>query len=169
MAGGVALNSVANERLMRETPFEEVYIQPSAGDGGGALGAVLYAWHRAMSNKRGQFVMDHAYLGQVYGPADIKHAIKAAGFSAQHVDDPVKLIDITVDRLESGSPLSHARQGSLLFPVISLWLIWAYAYLAIVPALPFLALSGSLKESVVVLPFTLAALYVATWGIAKIN
>ena len=74
LAGGVALNSLVYERLMRETPFEEVCIQPSAGDGGGALGAALYAWHGAMGNKHRQFVMDHAYWGQEYGPADIKHA-----------------------------------------------------------------------------------------------
>ena len=74
LAGGVALDSVVNERLMRETSFEEVCIRPSAGDGGGALGAALYAWHGAMGNKHRQFVMDHAYWGQEYGPADIKHA-----------------------------------------------------------------------------------------------
>ena len=102
LAGGVALNSVANERIMRETPFEEVYIQPAAGDGGGSLGAALYAWHCAMGNDRSQFVMDHAYWGQEYGAAEIKHAIKAAGFTARHIDDTTKLIDGTVDRLEAG-------------------------------------------------------------------
>src|SRR5262249_12986687 len=45
MAGGVALNSVANGRILRETPFEEIYVQPAAGDGGGAVGAALYAYH----------------------------------------------------------------------------------------------------------------------------
>src|SRR5690606_3478503 len=45
IAGGVALNSVANGRIMREGPFESVYIQPAAGDAGGALGAALYAYH----------------------------------------------------------------------------------------------------------------------------
>src|SRR5215472_6263275 len=43
IAGGVGLNSVANGRILRETPFEELYIQPAAGDGGGALGAALWA------------------------------------------------------------------------------------------------------------------------------
>ena len=45
MAGGVALNCVANGRLLREGPFENIWIQPAAGDAGGALGAALFVWH----------------------------------------------------------------------------------------------------------------------------
>ena len=52
MAGGVALNSVANGRILRETPFKELYIQPAAGDGGGALGAALYAYHCVLGKPR---------------------------------------------------------------------------------------------------------------------
>ena len=48
MAGGVALNAVANSRILRETPIEQLYIQPSAGDGGGALGAALYTWNSVL-------------------------------------------------------------------------------------------------------------------------
>jgi len=62
MAGGVALNSVANGRIMRESPFARVYIQPNAGDAGGALGAALYAWHVVLGRPR-RFVMEHAYYG----------------------------------------------------------------------------------------------------------
>ena len=65
MAGGVALNSVANGRILRETPFEDVYIQPAAGDSGGALGAALYAYHVLLGKPR-KFVMEHAYWGQAY-------------------------------------------------------------------------------------------------------
>jgi len=60
MAGGVALNSAANGRILRETPFEEIFIQPSAGDGGGALGAALYAYHTVLGQPR-KFTMEHAY------------------------------------------------------------------------------------------------------------
>lgn len=70
MAGGVALNSVANGRILRETPFERLYIQPSAGDGGGAIGAALYAYHMLLGQPRG-FVMDHAYWGQEYLDSEI--------------------------------------------------------------------------------------------------
>jgi len=65
MAGGVALNSVANGRILRETKFEELFVQPAAGDGGGALGAALYAYHQLLGKPR-QFVMDHAYWGRAY-------------------------------------------------------------------------------------------------------
>src|SRR5262249_4533870 len=63
MAGGVALNSVANGRILRETPFEELYIQPAAGDGGGAVGAALFAQHIVL-NKPRSFIMEHAYWGE---------------------------------------------------------------------------------------------------------
>src|SRR5258708_39873985 len=60
-AGGVALNSVANFRILQETPFEEVYIQPAAGDDGGSLGAALWAYHSVLNHAR-QIVMKDAYL-----------------------------------------------------------------------------------------------------------
>jgi carbamoyltransferase len=63
MAGGVALNSVANGRIFRETRFEDFFIQPAAGDSGGAVGAALHAWHVLLGKPR-KFVMEHAYLGQ---------------------------------------------------------------------------------------------------------
>ena len=59
-AGGVALNSVANSRILKETPFEEIFIQPAAGDGGGAIGAALYGYHMVLGRPRA-FVMRHPY------------------------------------------------------------------------------------------------------------
>ena len=52
MAGGVALNCVANGRILREGPFEKIWIQPAAGDAGGALGAALFVWHQLLENPR---------------------------------------------------------------------------------------------------------------------
>lgn len=52
LAGGVALNCVANGRVLRESPFDDIWIQPSAGDAGGALGAALFAWHQLLDNER---------------------------------------------------------------------------------------------------------------------
>ena len=101
LAGGVALNSVANGRIVRETPFEELYVQPSAGDGGGALGASLVAWHCALGNSK-RFVMDHAYWGQSYESDEISAAIKSAGFQYELVDDQSGLLGRTVDRLVAG-------------------------------------------------------------------
>src|SRR5262249_54737077 len=71
LAGGVALNSVANTRLLNETPFEEIYVQPAAGDGGGALGAALFAQHMVLGRSR-SFVLEHACWGQEHGPAAIE-------------------------------------------------------------------------------------------------
>jgi carbamoyltransferase len=65
MAGGVALNTKANYRLLNETPFEEIFIQPAAGDDGGALGAALWAYH-ILEGKPRNWVMPHAYWGQEY-------------------------------------------------------------------------------------------------------
>lgn len=101
LAGGVALNSVANGRILRETPFEELYIQPSAGDGGGAVGAALFAWHAALGNSE-RFVMDHAYWGQSYAPDEIKSALDHSGINAEHVEDDSKIVEMAVDRLLQG-------------------------------------------------------------------
>lgn len=101
LAGGVALNSVANARILRDTPFEELYIQPSAGDGGGALGAALYAWHTALGNTQ-RFVMDHAYWGQAYNDGEIRSTLDERGLKAQYIDDESKLAEMAVERLTSG-------------------------------------------------------------------
>lgn len=102
LAGGVALNSVANGRILRETPFKQLYVQPSAGDGGGSLGAALLAWYCDLGNGPHRFVMDHAYWGQSYGPDDIRAAVEEAGLHASLVEDENKLMDQSVSRLEDG-------------------------------------------------------------------
>jgi carbamoyltransferase len=96
MAGGVALNSVANGRILRETPFKEVFIQPAAGDSGGALGAALYTYHVLLGNPR-KFVMEHAYWGQSYSPEEIEKAIQATGRLYQRMDEPEGLAELIVD------------------------------------------------------------------------
>src|SRR5204863_4530552 len=65
LAGGVALNAVANGRIRPETPFEEVFVQPAAGDSGIAVGAAFHVWHQELERPRG-FVMEHAYWGPEY-------------------------------------------------------------------------------------------------------
>ncbi len=105
MAGGVALNSVANGRIIRETPFEEVYVQPAAGDSGGALGAALYVYH-VMLGKPRTFVMEHAYWGQRYTPDVIRADIQAAGRNYIHEDDLDKLAMMMVDDLLAGKVIS---------------------------------------------------------------
>ena len=69
LAGGCAMNSVANGKVRRVTPFRRVYVQSAAGDAGGAIGAAFALWHQ-LGGKR-TFVMDHAYWGPEFGPAEI--------------------------------------------------------------------------------------------------
>lgn len=101
MAGGVALNSVANGRILRETPFEELYIQPSAGDGGGALGAALYGYHTVLGKPR-TFTMNHAYWGKDYSAGEIEGFLRESGVSHERVEDAEKLIDRVVESLTEG-------------------------------------------------------------------
>ncbi len=101
MAGGVALNSVANGRILRETPFEEIYIQPSAGDGGGAIGAALYAYHMVLGRPR-SFIMEHAYWGEEHTPGDVKAFLARHAIRYQRFDDEEKLIERVVDQLQAG-------------------------------------------------------------------
>jgi len=101
LAGGVAYNSVANGRIMRETPFQEVFIQPAAGDSGGAIGAALYADHVLLQQPR-RFVMEHAYWGQQYGGDEIAAAIQRAGLAAKQLTDEHAVVRETVQRLVQG-------------------------------------------------------------------
>jgi carbamoyltransferase len=71
MAGGVALNCVANGKVLRRTPFKNIWIQPAAGDSGGAIGAALYVYNTVLNNKR-SWTMDNAYLGPAFNERDIK-------------------------------------------------------------------------------------------------
>ena len=98
MAGGVALNSAANGRLMREGPFENVFIQPAAGDAVGAIGAALYVYHVVLGQPR-KFTMEHAYWGAEYPESQMVEAIKKAGFQCEAFDDDDKLLDRAVDTL----------------------------------------------------------------------
>jgi carbamoyltransferase len=98
MAGGVALNSTANGRIMRETPFENVFIQPAAGDSGGAIGAALYVYHVVLGYPR-KFTMEHAYWGAEYPEREMVTAIKQTGFKYERFDDEGKMLDQAVDAL----------------------------------------------------------------------
>src|ERR1051326_9041626 len=101
IAGGVGLNSVANYKILRESPFEEIYIQPAAGDAGGALGAALYAYHVLLGKPRA-FVMEHAYWGAEYGDAQIVDWLRAQGLKAETHDDDEKFLARVVEGLASG-------------------------------------------------------------------
>ncbi len=101
LAGGVSLNSVANGRILRETPFEEVFIQPAAGDAGGALGAALHVYHGMLGKPRG-FVMEHAYWGRAYGETETKQFLDGAGIPYEHFDGDDRLLERVIDDLVGG-------------------------------------------------------------------
>jgi carbamoyltransferase len=100
LAGGVALNAVVNGRIRPETPFEEVYVQPAAGDSGTAVGSAFYVWNQELGKPRG-FVMEHAYTGPEYSDEETRAAIENAGFSAERLDD-AELFSEVADRIAEG-------------------------------------------------------------------
>lgn len=91
LAGGVALNCVANGRLLREGVFDDLWIQPAAGDAGGAVGAAYAAWHGALEGPRPSVTRDRmqgAYLGPEFSPAQIRAWLDAKGYPYEtHEDD----------------------------------------------------------------------------------
>ncbi|MEP7328928.1 MAG: carbamoyltransferase [Betaproteobacteria bacterium] len=90
MAGGVALNCVANGRLLREGPFERIWVQPAAGDAGSALGAALCVWHdhlRSPRSTQGIDAMRGSYLGPEYTATEIRTRLAGAGAVFTETDD----------------------------------------------------------------------------------
>jgi carbamoyltransferase len=81
LAGGVSLNCVANGRVVREGPFENVWIQPAAEDSGGALGAALFVWHQLLGNERrpSKGFMQSALLGPEFSSTEMSDAAQARG------------------------------------------------------------------------------------------
>jgi carbamoyltransferase len=107
LAGGCAMNSVANGKVRRVTPFSRVYVQSAAGDAGGAIGAAFALWHKLDGAR--SFVMDHAYWGPQFGPADIRalitdreSEIKAAGCSVETIADEAELYRRTAAAIADG-------------------------------------------------------------------
>ena len=90
LAGGVALNCVANGRLLREGPYQDIWIQPAAGDAGGAVGAALAIWHQYLDKPRQPNGGDHmagAYLGPRFSEADIQDYLDGIGARYTQLDD----------------------------------------------------------------------------------
>jgi carbamoyltransferase len=100
LAGGVALNAVANGRIRLETPFEEVYVQPAAGDSGTAVGAAFSVWHRELAQPR-RFVMEHAYWGPGYSDEECAAAVAAAGLQSARLEDD-ELFRLVAERIAAG-------------------------------------------------------------------
>ncbi len=90
LAGGVALNCVANGKILREKIFDDIWIQPAAGDAGGALGAALYTWYKYLGNKREVPVKGDmqkgSYLGPEFNDEDIQEFLDSSGISYEKYD-----------------------------------------------------------------------------------
>ncbi len=105
LAGGVALNCVANERLLRDGPFQRIWVQPAAGDAGGALGAALFVWHQLLENPR---VIDKgdsqqgSLLGPQFTSAEIREMLDQHGANYRQVVDPADLRVTTAKALAEG-------------------------------------------------------------------
>ncbi|MCA9458515.1 MAG: hypothetical protein KC587_17745, partial [Nitrospira sp.] len=96
LSGGCAMNSVANGKVCRNTPFKNVYIQSAAGDAGGAIGAAFSAWHDMNPDVGRQFVMSHAYLGPEYSNDEVSTTLDNA--KSKLLDEQ---IDVTFYKSES--------------------------------------------------------------------
>jgi carbamoyltransferase len=108
MAGGVALNSVANTRIMKESGFENLYVQPAAGDGGGALGAALWAYNTLLGKPR-NFQMDHAYWGRENSDSEIGDFLTQNNIPHTRYDNEDKLLDAVVNNLTSAKVIGWAQ------------------------------------------------------------
>jgi carbamoyltransferase len=106
MAGGCALNSVANGKLFGRTPFRHTWIQPAAGDEGLAIGAALYAYHAILNQPRRE-QMNHAYLGPEFSETQIESALKAAGVKYRRLgnqnSDREPLLDAVTGEMVEGN------------------------------------------------------------------
>ena len=118
LAGGVALNCVANSKVLRDGKFERIWIQPAAGDAGGALGAAFAAHHLFLKQSRelasgGHDFMRGAYLGPEFSQAEIEARLTASGARYTVLDDPT-LINASADALAAGKALGWF-QGRMEF------------------------------------------------------
>ena len=121
LAGGCALNSVANGKVESETGFRDVFVQPAAGDAGTALGAAQYVWHETLDRPR-SFVMEHAYWGPAFGGERIASALRARvpgsdagggdGVRARRVPDGDALDRDTAAALARGEIVGWYQGGS---------------------------------------------------------
>jgi carbamoyltransferase len=110
LAGGVALNCVANGRLLREGPYEDIWIQPAAGDAGGALGAALFVWHQLLEKPRpssvpasdrvkGRDRQRASLLGPQFSADQIQQFLDGIGASYRRYEDEADLLDRTAELL----------------------------------------------------------------------
>jgi len=140
MAGGCALNSVANGKLFDHTPFRRTYIQPAAGDEGLAIGAALHTYHSVLKQPR-RHELKHSYLGPEFSESRIQAALQNAGFDVISFDnglsayqrlreEPFELLltDIVMPEMDG---IELARRAAELDPDIKIMFITGFAAVAL--------------------------------------
>jgi len=115
MAGGVALNCVANGKILREGPFENLFVQPAAGDAGSSLGAAAVAWVRLFGERPSQRDMPHAYLGPTLVNDDVYRLLKSTGVQFDdYRGKEDELIQFTAEQIAQGKVIGWC-QGRMEF------------------------------------------------------
>ncbi|MFH1745850.1 MAG: carbamoyltransferase [Planctomycetota bacterium] len=111
LAGGVALNCVGNGRILREGIFDDLWIQPAAGDAGGALGAALFVWHQLLDQPRaggdGQDRQRGSLLGPRFEADQIRTFLDGVGAEYHHYADEDALLDLIADQIDNGKVAGH--------------------------------------------------------------
>ncbi|MDQ4149907.1 MAG: carbamoyltransferase [Actinomycetota bacterium] len=105
MAGGVGLNCVSNRYLLENGPYEEIWVQPAAGDAGGALGAAYMVWHQLLGRPRSPSPCDSqagSLLGPSFGDDEVERRLRALGAKFTKLDDPEEVSRTTADLLAGG-------------------------------------------------------------------
>jgi carbamoyltransferase len=116
MAGGVALNCVANGKILRDKAFKDIWIQPAAGDAGGALGGALAVWHKELNNLRivnPNDSMQGSYLGPIYAQDKIEEELSECGAIFNSVNE-IDMIEQTAQTLSDGQAVGWF-QGRMEF------------------------------------------------------
>ena len=117
LAGGVALNCVGNGRILREGPFERVWIQPAAGDAGGALGAAIFLWHQLLGKERvvhGSDSQRGSLLGPAFSSEEVRGFLEAEGAVYRRVEDDAEFFR-TVAGLLASEKVVGWMQGRMEF------------------------------------------------------
>jgi carbamoyltransferase len=121
MAGGVALNCVANGKIIKEGIFDDIWVQPAAGDAGGALGAALLASHlkikirkKILKNKNNDFLQG-SLLGPEFSNKEIFYSLKKLGAKARKFDNSI-LIEKTVEAISNNSVVGWVSRSDGIWP-----------------------------------------------------
>jgi len=117
LAGGVALNCVGNGRILRESPFDNIWIQPAAGDAGGALGAALFTWHQLLNNPRTTTGTDSQHaslLGPSYTNRQITDYLDSIDAKYESCDEKDQLCEIIAEQIASEKVIGYF-QGRMEF------------------------------------------------------